>query len=282
MENVPSSEVKQEVKGEVQTKKEPQKGLMDFQDQITGLISLAGTIEATEDQKRILYAPVKEEDVEIRPDGLVYLPWMEYVSRLKDSFGMSWAIIPQGLPKVQDNHVMWAFWLIIQGKPAGFAIGEQEYYPNNRQMTYGDALEGAKSNALMRLCKGIGISLELWRPSFVRAWKSKYAESYEDVDKQGKNKTYWRKKRAPKQSPEHGEKKPEEKPRPDFDFLKSAGEAKKQLKALTGKDDTYYELLAAWTCGHANVVKEEDRIGVLTDLREKYKAVKAEIAAKGG
>ncbi len=281
MENVPSSEVKQEAKGEVQAKKEPQKGLMDFQDQITGLISLAGTIEATEDQKKILYAPVKEEDVEIRPDGLVYLPWMEYVSRLKDSFGMSWAIIPQGPPKVQDNHVMWAFWLIIQGKPAGFAIGEQEYYPNNRQMTYGDALEGAKSNALMRLCKGIGISLELWRPSFVRAWKSKHAESYEDYGRDGKKRILWRKKgnhvSEPEKSKENPSKTQETPLKQDFDFLKASGEAKKQLKALTGKDEAYYQTLAAWQYNHANEVKEEDRIGVLDDLRETYKALKAEV-----
>ncbi len=68
----------------------------------------------------------------------------------------------------------------------------------------------------------------------------------------------------------------EKKPRQDFDFLKKCGEAKKQLKALTEDDGAYYETLAAWTCGHANQVKEEDRVNVLNDLRNKYKAIKAE------
>ena len=177
---------------------------LDFQDEITKLIPTAGTIQMTDAQKEILYAPVKEEDVEIRPDGLIYLPWMEYVSRLKGAFNMECAIIPQGMPNVKGDFILWPFWLIIQGKIAGFAVGEQQYYANNATMTYGDALEGAKSNALMRLCKGIGISLELWKPSFIRNWKQKYAESYPAVwpdgkpkMKDGKQKTEWRKKGHP-------------------------------------------------------------------------------------
>lgn len=158
---------------------------------IETLLATAGTIEATEEQKAILYAPVNGEDVEIRPDGLIYCPWMEYVTRLKNAFGMSWAIIPMGNPKVINNFVYWGFHLIIQGKLAGYAMGEQEYQPENRTMTWGDACEGAKSNALMRLCKGIGISLELWKPSFIRYWKEKYAESYYD-EKKGRK--LWRKK----------------------------------------------------------------------------------------
>jgi hypothetical protein len=159
------------------------------QSRMEELIPFAGTIETTEEQRKILFAPVKEEDVEIRPDGLVYLPWPQYVERLRDVFGVGWAIIPKDMPKLQQNHMYWPFYLMIQGKLAGFAIGEQEYQPNNRNMSYSDASEGAKSNALMRLCKGIGISLELWKPSFIRAWKAKYAEEYED---QGKKK--WRRK----------------------------------------------------------------------------------------
>src|SRR3989304_9544591 len=62
------------------------------------LIPFAGTIETTEEQRKILFAPVKDEDVEIRPDGMVYLPWMEYVTRLQRTFGISWAIIPKDMP----------------------------------------------------------------------------------------------------------------------------------------------------------------------------------------
>jgi len=198
MEEVTKYESEKE-KQEIQAKKEIQKA--DIQDQITSLIPLAGTIELTPEQEKILYAPVVDDQVEIRPDGLIYLPWMEYVTRLRKTFGMSWTLIPYGPPKKLGNFIHWAFWLIIKGRPYGFAVGEQQYFENDR-MTYGDALEGAKSNALMRLCKGLGISLELWQPDFRRKWMPKYAETYLGtypdgkpmLDKQGKQKTLWRKK----------------------------------------------------------------------------------------
>ncbi len=166
----------------------------DFDNEINKMIAMAGTIELTEAQQAILYAPVDEELIEIRPDGIVYLPWMEYVSRLRKALGMGWQAVPQGMPKFKGNHIYWGYYLVIQGKFAGYAIGEQEYQPSNRMMSYGDAVEGAKSNALMRLCKGIGIGLELWQKSFTDSWKKKYAESYFD---KGKNKTLWIKKEQP-------------------------------------------------------------------------------------
>jgi hypothetical protein len=129
---------------------------------------------------------------------------MEYVTRLRKAFGIQWAIIPQGMPKFMKDSEMiyWGFYLVIEGKLSGFAIGEQKYQPTNPTMTYGDACEGAKSNALMRLCKGLGMSLELWKPSFVKKWREKYAETYVGVypdgkpmkDKFGKPKLLWRKK----------------------------------------------------------------------------------------
>lgn len=158
--------------------------------QIAGLIPTAGMVTLSDEEKKILYAPVIQTDIEIRPDGLVYLPWMEYLTRLKSVFGMEWAMIPHGLPKLEENRIYWGFYLIVRGHLQGYSIGEQEYIPSNRTMSYGDAMEGAKSNALMRLCKGVGISLELWKPAFVKEWKSKFAETY--IDKKGK--TRWRKK----------------------------------------------------------------------------------------
>lgn len=165
----------------------------NFEEELNKMISMAGTIELTESQKEILYAPIDDDLIEIRPDGMIYLPWMEYVSRLKQTFGLSWQAIPQGMPKFQGNHIYWGYYLVIQGKFAGFAIGEQEYQPKNYGMSYGDAVEGAKSNALMRLCKGVGIGLELWQPSFIKRWKAKYAETYYNKEKQ---KNYWRRKEA--------------------------------------------------------------------------------------
>jgi len=130
--------------------------------------------------------------VEIRPDGLIYLPWPFYAKKLNKAFGGGWGLVALDLPYREGIFVLWPYFLLIDGKLAGPpAIGEQKYQPNNPQMTWGDACEGAKSNALMRLCKGLGISLELWQPKFIKEWIKKYAESYTD----DKGKKRWRKKK---------------------------------------------------------------------------------------
>lgn len=149
------------------------------------LLATAGTLEITEEQKKILSAPVDEKKIQIRPDGLVYLSWIEYQSRLDEAFGSAWSLVPQGMPKYDRNTnlILWGFYLIIKGKFVDFAIGQNEYIETNRSMTYGDAIEGAKSNALMRCCKRLGIGLELWDKEFVEMWKSKYAISKYDENK---------------------------------------------------------------------------------------------------
>jgi len=165
------------------------------QDHITSMIPKAGTIVLTDREMVILFAAVDETLIEIKPNGIIYLPWMEYVTRLRNAFGLQWAIIPDGKPMRQQNHIYWGFWLVIRGIPYGYAIGEMDYWENNQQMTFGDCSEGSKSNALMRLCKGIGIGLEMWQPSFVKAWKEKYAEQVMGFNKaKNKKELMWRKK----------------------------------------------------------------------------------------
>jgi len=144
-----------------------------MQAEIVKLIPQAGTLQLTEEQKKILYAPINEEDIEVRPDGLIYLPWMEY------------------------------------------------------------ECEGAKSNALMRLCKGLGIGTELWKPSFIKQWKEKYAEQYWEYDEKKKKKVLkWRKKEIKTK-----EEKPKEKKQPvktvkkieDKTIIQKQKERKKEL-----------------------------------------------------
>lgn len=163
---------------------------LDFSNEIKKMISTAGTLELTDKQNEILYSPVKDYDVFIKPDGLIYLSWMKYSERLNKAFGgTSWTMIPEGTPKVmgQKNLVIWSFHFVIKGVYSGFAIGEQQYFDNGR-MSYGEACEGAKSNALMRLCKNIGIGLELWDKNFIDRWVKTYAESYQDRE----GKTKWK------------------------------------------------------------------------------------------
>lgn len=54
------------------------------------------------------------------------------------------------------------------------AKGEHEAF-TSAALSVGMAEESAKSNALMRCCKDLGIASELWDPSFILQWKEKYA-----------------------------------------------------------------------------------------------------------
>lgn len=263
MDNIPQTDVKETLPD----KKMKDIQILNVQTEMEKLIPFAGTIELTEDQKKILFAPVKNEDVEIRPDGLIYLPWMEYVSRLRDAFGISWAIIPYGMAKPAGNFLYWPFYLMIQGKLAGFALGEQEYPPpGNQRMTYGDATESCKSNALMRLCKGIGISLELWKPSFIRAWKEKYAETYTD----DKGKTKWRKKNGSKEPIEN--RSPESFPE-DMDAINKQSQGKfSELHDRMIKIENKFEL-QKWWAKHQPELKDlmPEHLAMLTELKDKMK-----------
>ncbi len=156
---------------------------LEFGAEIRRMLQTAGTLELTEMQNKILYAPVKDSDVYIKPDGLIYLSWIKYSGRLTNAFtGTGWAMIPQGMPKMMSNLIVWGFHLVIKGVYCGFAIGEQQYFDNGR-MSYGEACEGAKSNALMRLCKNLGIGLELWDKAFIDRWVAAYGQKKWDDEK---------------------------------------------------------------------------------------------------
>lgn len=166
--------VKREEKEERVAKREPeaQQGSFDLQTMIESF----GSIELTEEQKEILFAPPKEEEIQIRPDGLIYVPWISYAKRLRAAFGMQWGLVPAADAKILGELVARPFFMVIKGKPVGAAVGECRYSARNQTMTYGDAIEGARSNALSRLGKGIGMFLELWDHDFGEAWKKRNAK----------------------------------------------------------------------------------------------------------
>jgi len=152
---------------------------------IGNLITGVGQIEITDEQQEILFAPVDENKIETRPDGLIYLPWVFYTERLNKAFPMQWAIIPKGEARylADEKLMMREYLLIIKGSLMASAVGEQNYYENNEKMSYTDAIEGTKSNALMRCCKAIGISNELWQPEFITKWKKEHTDKIWDDNK---------------------------------------------------------------------------------------------------
>lgn len=205
-------------------------------EEISKLVKSVGSIEIDDHQKKILFAKFKEEDIEIRPDGIVYAPWVEFAGRLREAFDLGFSFIPESTePKLGPDRtsIIWGWFLIINKVLMGFAWGEMEYKANNRIMSWTDACEGAKSNAIMRLCKGLGIGAEMWRPSFVKAYLKKYGERYWDPEAYnpktgGKGRYLWRKKEANEEEGGSKEKKqkPKEKEPPKKDEKKKAAAGK--------------------------------------------------------
>ncbi len=150
----------------------------------------ASNLETTPEQMDILFADVEDKHVQIRQDGMVYLPWAYYAKLLRRAFGTQWAIVPESsTPKREGNNIIWGHYLLIKGVFISYALGEAEYHPSNNRMSWSDATESAVANALMRCCKRFGMGESLRDKDFTDGWRKKYAESYSD---QGKTK--WKKK----------------------------------------------------------------------------------------
>jgi hypothetical protein len=151
----------------------------------------------------ILLGGVAEEDIEIRPDGLIYLPEIKYRRILNRAFGPgAWSLLPMEITvSPQDNMLYYKGALFVLGRFVSEAIGEQQYFPDNDRMSYATAAESAKSNCLMRCCKDLGIASELWDPTFVRGWIARNATEAWCVNvgsrDKGKKKKMWRKREAP-------------------------------------------------------------------------------------
>ncbi|OLY79545.1 Mitochondrial genome maintenance protein [Smittium mucronatum] len=139
----------------------------------------------------ILLAPIDPKDIEIKPDGLLYLPEIKYRRVLNRAFGPGgWGLIPRGSYSTNNTILSREYALICLGRFVSIARGEQEFFGENGLAT---ATEGVKSNALMRCCKDLGIASELWDPSFIVDYKKQYcvSEWVTHVTK-GNKKLVWR------------------------------------------------------------------------------------------
>ncbi|KAJ1678635.1 hypothetical protein EV182_003649, partial [Spiromyces aspiralis] len=139
----------------------------------------------------ILLAPVNEADIEIKPDGLIYLPEIKYRRILNRSFGPgAWGLVPRGPHSVTGNTLSREYALFCLSRFVSQARGEQDFFDEAGVAT---ATEGVKSNALMRCCKDLGIASELWDPAFITAFKSKYCvEEWVTHVTKGTKKRMWR------------------------------------------------------------------------------------------
>ncbi|KAF3002093.1 hypothetical protein E8E13_009692 [Curvularia kusanoi] len=133
-----------------------------------------GSVSFAPEQADTLLAPVNAEDVEVKPDGILYLPEIKYRRILNKAFGPGgWGLAPRGESIVTGKLVTREYGMVVQGRLVSIARGEQQYFEPDGIPT---ATEGCKSNALMRCCKDLGIASELWDPRFIREFNAKFTK----------------------------------------------------------------------------------------------------------
>lgn len=135
------------------------------------------------------------DDIEIKPDGLIYLPEIKYRRILNKAFGPGgWGLVPRSDTIVTAKLVTREYALVCHGQLVSIARGEQDYFSETGIPT---ATEGCKSNALMRCCKDLGIGSELWDPVFIKSYKKKHCTEkfVEHVTTKKKKKIWLRKDR---------------------------------------------------------------------------------------
>lgn len=114
----------------------------------------------------VLMAPLDVDDIEVKPDGIIYLPEIKYRRILNKAFGPGgWGLAPRGETIVTGKSITREYALLAHGRLVSVARGEQDYYSPEGIPT---ATEGCKSNALMRCCKDLGVASELWDPRYIR------------------------------------------------------------------------------------------------------------------
>jgi len=124
-------------------------------------------------QQKLLLAPTPPDVVEFKPSArggpprIGSVPQVEYRRRLTETFGPGgWALRPGGKPQVIGTRVVFHGLLYAEGRYLAEAWGGSDYHPNNPAMGWDDALEAARSDALKRCCKDLGMFSEMWEPGW--------------------------------------------------------------------------------------------------------------------
>lgn len=116
-------------------------------------------------------------------ESLIYIEHAYLRDRLNEVIGPGqWSIIPRkrwgedftiqkrNEPDVEACRVYVEAMLLIRGCFVAEAVGDMVYYKNNQSQNYGDAVEGAKTAALRRCAKELGIGLQAWKKDWCEGW----------------------------------------------------------------------------------------------------------------
>jgi hypothetical protein len=164
----------------------------------------AGTSPVTQEEADLLMAPFADDEHDIKPTGEVFVPQVHYRTRLSKVWRPGgWAMVPLStiqarLGKYNRITFMQMWGMRVNDRFVGGAVGENDYDPNNANMSEATAIEGVKSNALVRICKDLSIGAECWDKRWCEQWKEKHARKVWCVNigknpaTKGKRQTFWR------------------------------------------------------------------------------------------
>ena len=158
----------------------------------------ASGLQLSKEESTNLTASFDEKLIEIRPDGLIFLPQVFWRQRLNQVVGIGqWALIVKGSHKDPDTSKDKLYVegvLLIRGHYVATAVGEAELHSDNKNQSWASVWESAKSDCITRCCKDLSIASEMWQPQFTKEWQKKYAIEVWCKMKDGKSKKLWRKK----------------------------------------------------------------------------------------
>lgn len=148
--------------------------------------SKAGCVEITPEEAAELQAPFEDGDFRRGAAGkenLIYIQHSALRGRLNKVLGIGkWALVvrnkwAEDYRTAKGNEASRVYVeavMLVRGAFAAESIGDMTYYKNNDSQNFGDAFEGAKSAALRRCAKELGVGLQAWDKTWCDAWLSKY------------------------------------------------------------------------------------------------------------
>ena len=151
-----------------------------------------------ENVKSILGAPISDEDIEVKPDGPLYLPEVRYRRILLSAFGPGgWSLLPRGPHTLLPPNILTReYALFVHGRIVSITRGAALIQGT---VNAASGSESVRSNALMRCCKDLGVASELWDPLFVQKWRERFAIRKNVTDRYGNTKYIFAKRTAEQQ-----------------------------------------------------------------------------------
>src|SRR5712692_4858324 len=127
----------------------------------------------------VLNEPLPDDEVDIRPDGLIYASHEYVVRQLNRAFGrMGWTLIPGSplarRPDANPPEYFQRWVLFVGGVYCAEALASRVFYDNG-QMHLDDVAEAIKSDCKSRVAKDLGIATECWNRRFAKKWRDEFA-----------------------------------------------------------------------------------------------------------